>query len=83
LASSLRFGAAQSWLRAANRFHRRRVVALFEGDAADAFGFQLRTDSNQQAPQGRLDLLRDAFNNARIANINTPPGEHNGIIVRV
>ena len=60
------------------------VVAQFEGDAADAFGFQLRTNSNQPVRQGMLDLLRDAFNNNWIANIdfNTPAGKHNGIIVR-
>jgi hypothetical protein len=49
----------------------------------DAFRFQLRNDSNQRAPRGMLDLQRDAFNNTPIANINTPPGKHNGIIVRV
>jgi hypothetical protein len=61
------------------------VVAQFEGDTADAFGFQLRTDSNQPVRQGMLDLLRDAFNNNWIAHIdfNTPPGKHNGVIVRV
>ena len=61
------------------------VVTQFVGDAADAYGFQLRADSNQPVRQGMLDLLRDAFNNNWIANIdyNTPPGKHNGIIVRV
>jgi hypothetical protein len=52
------------------------VVAQFVGDTADAYGFQLRTDSNQPVWQGMLDLLRDAFNNNWIANIDydTPPG---------
>ena len=61
------------------------VVTQFQGDTADAFGFQLRTDSNEPVRQGMLDLLRDAFNNNFIAHIdyNTPPGKHNGIIIRV
>ncbi|TMG80990.1 MAG: hypothetical protein E6H74_13780 [Betaproteobacteria bacterium] len=61
------------------------VVVQFVGRPADAFGFQLRSDANLPARQGMLDLLRSAFNRGWIANIDheTPPGKHNGIIVRV
>ncbi len=61
------------------------VVVQFAGRPADAFGFQLRSDANGPAHQGMLELLRDAFNHAWIANIDheTPAGKHNGIILRV
>ena len=61
------------------------VVMQFVGDTANTFGFQLRTDSNQPVRQGMLDLLRDAFNNNWTVHIDyeTPPGKHNGVIVRV
>ena len=60
------------------------VVAQFVGDTADAYGFQLRNDSNEPVRQGMLDLLRDAFDHNWIVHIdyNTPAGKHNGIIVR-
>jgi hypothetical protein len=60
------------------------VVVQFTGRPADAFGFQLRNDANLPARQGMLDLLRDAFDHAWIANIDheTPAGKHNGIILR-
>ena len=35
------------------------VVVQFVGRPADAFGFQLRSDSNNPARRGMLDLLRD------------------------
>jgi len=58
------------------------VVMQFVGRPADAFGFQLRDDENGPARQGMLDLLRDAFNHAWIANIDfdIPAGKHNAII---
>jgi hypothetical protein len=61
------------------------VVMQYAGRPADAFGFQLRTDANQPAREGMLNLLRDAFNHGWIANIDheTPAGKHNGIIIRV
>jgi hypothetical protein len=60
------------------------VVMQFVGRPADAFGFQLRDDENGPARQGMLDLLRDAFNHAWIANIDfdIPAGKHNGTIIR-
>ena|SRR5258708_4753807 len=61
------------------------VVVQFVGHPVEAFGFQLRSDGNLPARQGMLDLLRDAFNYGWTANIDheTPPGKHNGIIIRV
>ena len=61
------------------------VVVQFVGRPADAFGFQLRSDSNNPARRGMLDLLRDAFNHGWTAHIdfNIDQGHHNGVIIRV
>lgn len=60
------------------------VVIQFAGRPADAFGFQLRSDNKGPARRGMLDLLRDAFNHAWIANIDfeIAQGHHNGVILR-
>lgn len=61
------------------------VVLQFVGRPADAFGFQLRTDSEQPARSGMLDLLRDGFNNNWIVSVDydAPAGHHNGVLMRV
>jgi hypothetical protein len=60
------------------------VVIQFKG-SNQAFGFQLRTDSNQVARQGMLDLLRDAFNHDWTATVDYDinPGKNNGRLFRV
>jgi hypothetical protein len=61
------------------------VVVQFAGDAADAYGFQLRNDDNQPARQGMLDLLRDGFNHDWTVWIDydAVPGHHNNVAMRV
>ena len=60
------------------------VIQLAERPRS-AFGFQLRNDANRLARQGMLDLLRDAFNNNWLVNIDyrIEPPKRNGIIIRV
>jgi hypothetical protein len=49
-----------------------------------AFGFQLRTDANEESHTGMLDLLRDAFNHNRPVRIDyLRTGLRNGQIIRV
>jgi hypothetical protein len=61
------------------------VVVQFAGRPADAYGFQLRTDGNEPARRGMLDLLRDGFSNGWIVSIDydAQPGQHNGVVRRV
>lgn len=61
------------------------VVVQFEGRPADAYGFQLRDDTDGPARRGMLDLLRDGFNHGHTVSIDydAPPGAHNGVIMRV
>ena len=60
------------------------VVVQFVGRPADAFGFQLRDDSNGPAREGMLGLLRDGFNYSWTVNIdyNIAAGKKNGTIIR-
>jgi hypothetical protein len=60
------------------------VVVKLDTAPGKAFGFQLRTDDNEGARHGMLDLLRDAFNEdhrVRVDYVRT--GLHNGRILRV
>jgi hypothetical protein len=60
------------------------VVIVLDTLAGDAFGFQLRVDSEEDARRGMLDLLRDAFgrnNSVTIDYVKT--GLRNGRILRV
>ncbi len=60
------------------------VVIKLDNDSRKSYGFQLRTDANESAHKGMLDLLRDAFNEdytVRVDYVRT--GIHNGKIIRV
>jgi hypothetical protein len=60
------------------------VVFQLDADPRKAFGFQLRTDSNEAAHQQMLDILRDAFHrggSVRVEYVRT--GLHNGKAIRV
>jgi hypothetical protein len=61
------------------------VVVTLQGQPGKAFGFQLRSDGNQPVRRGMLDLLRDAFANNWVVNVdyNIAAGKNNGIIIRV
>ena len=62
------------------------VVIRLDSDGGRAFGFKLRNDDDRLAArQGMLDLLRDAFNNDWIVNIDfwIESGKNNGEIIRV
>ena len=60
------------------------VVIKFATNNESAFGFQLRNDGNVAVHQGMLDILRDAFNNNWIVNIDYTiiDGKKNGTILR-
>jgi hypothetical protein len=60
------------------------VVVQFAGRPADAFGFQLRSDSNRPAREGMLGLLRDGFNHRWTVHIDydIKAGKKNGRIIR-
>lgn len=61
------------------------VVIQFVDRPTEAYGFQLRTDDEMPTRRGMLDLLRDAFNNGHVVNIDydIDDGKHNGVIIRV
>ena len=61
------------------------AVIQLNHNAALSYGFQLRTDANQVARQGMLDLLRDAYANNWPVTIDydIPPGKINGVLFRV
>jgi hypothetical protein len=61
------------------------VVIKFVNNNVNAFGFQLRNNTNMAAHQGMLDILRDAFNNNWIVNIDysIATGKKNGSILRI
>ena len=63
------------------------VVAQLDTRPEGAFGFQLRTDSNQPVREGMLNLLRDAFNNNWTvtfnANMTAGGTGQNGVAFRV
>jgi hypothetical protein len=60
------------------------VVVKLDSSPKNAFGFQLRDDSNRPARAGMLDLLRDAFNHHWTVTLdyNIETGKSNGIIIR-
>jgi hypothetical protein len=61
------------------------VVVQLDTKPGEAYGFQLRNDSNRAARQGMLDLLRDAFNNEAtvVLDFEIEPGKKNSILFRV
>jgi len=61
------------------------VVVQFVDRPTDAYGFQLRTDANEPARRGMLDLLRDGFDRGWTVWIDydADEGHHNGVILRV
>jgi hypothetical protein len=61
------------------------VVIWLDSQPGKAFGFQLRNDANLPARQGMLDLLRDAFANNWIVNIDylvVPSNTNNFVLMR-
>jgi hypothetical protein len=61
------------------------AVIQLDGKVTPAYGFQLRTDSNQVARQGMLDLLSDAYahNWPVTIDYDIPAGKQNGVLFRV
>jgi hypothetical protein len=61
------------------------VIAMLDSQPGKAFGFQLRSDGNQIARQGMLNLLRDAFEHGwkTALDFEIPDGKMNGRIIRV
>lgn len=60
------------------------VVIQLDTMPGKAFGFQLRTDANEFAHKGMLDLVRTAFRNDKPIRIDyRRTGLHNGQIIRV
>jgi curli biogenesis system outer membrane secretion channel CsgG len=62
------------------------VVIQLNNQTNRGYGFELRNDNNRPLRQGMLDLLRDAFNNNWIVNIDfrTPTRRrNNGVIFRI
>jgi hypothetical protein len=61
------------------------VIAKLNTVPARSMGFQLRTDGNEAARHGMLDLLRDAFTtNANVCiDYFLVPGRNNGVAIRV
>lgn len=62
-----------------------KVLVQVDSDPLRSFGFQLRTDANEEARQGMLDLLRDAFNsNATVVlDYEIEPPKKNGVVIRM
>lgn len=61
------------------------VIFTLNSSPGKAYGFQLRSGTNQFAHQGMLDLLRDAFNNnwTVACDFNRDPAKNNGVVIRV
>jgi hypothetical protein len=61
------------------------VVIKLHTEPGKAFGFQLRNDNQQNARDGMLNLLRDAFTNNWTTSIDykIDPGKKHGVIIRV
>jgi hypothetical protein len=61
------------------------AVIQLDNKVLPAYGFQLRTDTNQVARQGMLDLLRDAYAHSWPVTIDydIPAGKQNGVLFRV
>jgi len=60
------------------------VVIKLDSKPNNAFGFQLRNDTNRPPRAGMLDLLRDAFSHNWVVVIdyNLDAGKTNGVIIR-
>ena len=61
------------------------VVMKLDSRPDQAFGFQLRNDSEWPAREGMLGLLRDAFNHnwTVFVDYEIDAGKKNGVIIRV
>jgi hypothetical protein len=60
------------------------AVMMLDSLPGKAFGFQLRTDANEESHTSMLDLLRNAFNHNRLLRIDYfRTGLRNERIVRV
>jgi hypothetical protein len=61
------------------------VVFMLDSVPQGAFGFQLRTDSNEPVRAAMVDLLRDAYVNNFTVSVDyfIDPGKHNGRAFRV
>ena len=60
------------------------VIIGLDNEPEKAFGFQLRTDDDEQTRRGMLDTLRDAFNRSdRVRLEYTRTGCRTGTILRV
>lgn len=61
------------------------AVIRLDTEPGQAFGFQMRTDSNRVVHQGMFDLLRDAWtHNHRVTiDYDIDDGKNNGNIIRV
>jgi hypothetical protein len=68
----------------ANDFIDVEVVCMLDTKPSNAFGFQLRNDSERPARAGMLDLLRDAFEHNWTVTLdyNIDSGKTNGVIIR-
>jgi hypothetical protein len=61
------------------------VVFMLDSVPQGAFGFQLRTDSNQPVREAMVSLLRDAYVNNLTVSVDyfIDPGKHNGRAFRI
>jgi len=60
------------------------VVIQLDSTPGNAYGFQLRTDTQEYARKGMLDLLRDAFDHDTTVRVDYErTGTHSGTIIRV
>jgi hypothetical protein len=61
------------------------VIFTLSTSPGKAYGFQLRSGTNQLAHQGMLDLLRDAFTNnwTVVTDFTRDPVKNNGVAIRV
>jgi hypothetical protein len=61
------------------------VVVQLDSVPGQAFGFQLRADSNEAARRSMLEVLRNAFNEGRRVSVDyrRPVGAKNSTIIRV
>jgi hypothetical protein len=60
------------------------VIVKFDSDPVKAFGFQLRTDNNEDDHQAMLKTLRDALRRDRIVEVEYfRTGPTTGRVVRI
>jgi hypothetical protein len=61
------------------------VVFMLDSVPQGAFGFQLRTDSNQPVREAMVSLLRDAYVNNLTVSVDyfIDPGKQNGRAFRI